>query len=95
MTDSQRKAVAAGFLHALSVDQDVAKEWMATKKDDHAAVGALIQKTMGLATAPSTDDINAMAQYVDSHLKDHTEKIAQAHPGAAHAVGFIAIMQQN
>jgi hypothetical protein len=95
MTETQHKAVAAGFVHALHADKNVAREWLATAKDDHAAVGALIQKTVGLASAPSKEDLHAMANYVESDLKEHTSAIQAAHPDAPRNVGFILIMQQN
>jgi hypothetical protein len=95
MTDTQRRAVAAGFLHALSADPQLAQEWLSTPKDDSAAIGALIQKSMGLSQAPSSDDLHAMANYVESHLKSHAEAVQAVHPNAPRNVGFILLMQQN
>lgn len=95
MTDTQRRAVAAGFLHALQASPDVYQEWNGIAKDNYAAIGTLIQKTVGLAQAPSAADIQAMAQYVDAHLQQHVEAIRAEHDDAPHHVGFIGLMQQN
>jgi 23S rRNA maturation-related 3'-5' exoribonuclease YhaM len=95
MTDVQRQATAAGFLHVLHKSPDVFKEWNAAKKDDYATLGKLIQKSVGLAAAPSGTDITAMANYVDKNLKSEADAFAKAHPNAEHHVGGIALMQQN
>ncbi|HUN29332.1 MAG TPA: hypothetical protein VMV65_05975 [Alphaproteobacteria bacterium] len=95
MTEIQQHATAAGFLHALHASHEVFNEWMALKKDDYAAIGKLIQKTVGLAETPSTQDIHAMASYIDAHLKTETESFNRAHPDAPRHVGEIALMQQN
>lgn len=95
MTDTQRRAVAAGFLHALQTSPDVYQEWSGIAKDNYAAIGALVQKTIGLSQAPSRDDIVAMAQYIDSHLQEHVTAIQAQHDDAPHHVGFMVLMQQN
>ena len=95
MTDVQRHATAAGFLHVLHTSPDVFKEWNAIKKDDYAALGKLIQKTVGLAETPSPADIQAMASYIDASLKEEAQKFHQAHADAPHHVGSIAMMQQS
>lgn len=95
MNDTQRRATAAGFLHALQTSPDVYQEWSGIAKDDYAAIGALVQKTMGLSQAPSQADIVAMAQYIDAHLQDQVQKIKDEHDDAPHHVGFIGLMQQS
>lgn len=95
MTEIQQRATAAGFLHALHTSPDLFKEWMGIKKDDYAAIGKLIQKSVGLAETPSTSDIHAMASYIDAHLKSEAGAFAAAHPEAPHHVGSIALMQQS
>lgn len=95
MTDTQRRATAAGFLHALQTSPDVYQEWSGIAKDNYAAIGALVQKTMGLSQAPSQADIEAMAQYIDAQLSQHVDAIKAQHDDAPHHVGFIAMMQQN
>jgi hypothetical protein len=94
MTETQRHATAAGFLHMLHKSSTVYKEWEGIKKDDYPALGKLIQKTVGLAETPSQADIHAMASYIDSQLKDEAGKFTAAHAGAHH-VGVIALMQQS
>lgn len=95
MTDVQRHATAAGFLHVLHASPEVFKEWNPIKKDDYAAIGKLIQKTVGLREMPSTDDIHAMASYVDAHLKDELAEFHRAHADVPHHVGGLAMMQQS
>ena len=95
MTDTQRRAVAAGFLHALQSSPEVYNEWSGIKKDDYGAIGALIQKTVGLAQQPTQDDIHAMAKYIDSHLQEHVAAIKAEHDDAPRHVGFVAAMQQS
>ena len=95
MTDVQRRAAAAGFLHVLHASPEVYNEWTPIKKNDYAALGKLIQKTVGLHETPSTEDIHAMASYVNAHLKDEAANFHQTHPDAPHHVGIFAMMQQN
>jgi hypothetical protein len=95
MTDVQRRATAAGFLHVLLSSPEVYNEWKPIKKDDYAALGKLIQKTVGLHETPSAEDIHAMASYVDVHLKTEAASFHQAHPDAPHHVGAFAMMQQD
>jgi hypothetical protein len=95
MTEIQQRATAAGFLHALHTSPELFKEWMSEKKDDYAALGKLIQKTVGLAETPSAADIKAMASYIDAHLKTESDAFHKAHPEAPHHVGDIALMQQD
>jgi hypothetical protein len=95
MTNVQHHATAAGFLHVLHTSPEVFKEWNAVKKDDYAALGKLIQKTVGLAETPSTADIHAMATYIDGSLKEEAGKFHQAHADVPHHVGSIAMMQQS
>jgi hypothetical protein len=95
MTDVQQRAAAAGFLHVLHTSPELFNEWMDTKKDDGAAIGKLVQKTLGLAQAPGTQDLHAMATYIDAHLKDDVSEFHAAHPNAPRHVGEIFLMQQS
>jgi hypothetical protein len=95
MTEIQRHATAAGFLHALHTSPATFKEWLALKKDDYASIGKLIQKTVGLSETPNTQDIHAMASHIDTDLKSETEAFTKAHPDAPRHVGEIALMQQS
>jgi hypothetical protein len=95
MTDVQRQATAAGFLHVLQQSPEVFNEWDKVKKDDYAALGHLVRKTVGLSETPNKDDIQAMAKHIAARLKDETAKFHQAHAGVEHHVGTIAMMQQS
>lgn len=95
MTEVQRRATAAGFLHVLHTSPEVFNEWNPIKKDDYVALGKLIQKTVGLQETPSAEDIHGMASYIDAHLKDEAAKFHQAHAAAPHHVGTLAMMQQD
>lgn len=94
MNDVQQRATAAGFIHALHTSPELFKEWMGTKDDD-AAIGRLVQKTLGLAQAPDKQDLHAMAAYVDAHLKDDVAEFHAAHPSAPHHVGMLFLTQQS
>jgi len=95
MTDVQQRATAAGFLHALQTTPALFNEWNAISKDDDAAIGALIQKTMGLSSAPTKADLHAMAAYIDAHLGEQVTALRQSNPQAPSHVGEIFMMQQN
>jgi hypothetical protein len=95
MTESQRHGIAAGFLHILQTHDDVYKRWMATPKNDAEKIGALIREEMGLKEAPDKPDLDAMAKYIDAHLKDQVEKIQAANKDAPKHVGLITVTQQN
>ena len=89
MTESQRHAVAAGFLHILHAHPEVYERWIAIPQGDVAATGKLIHKELGLAQEPSSEDLEAMARYIDGHLKTQVEQIQAAHVNAPRHVGFI------
>jgi len=95
MNAVQHHAAAAGFLHALHTSPEVFKEWSDAKKDDHAAIGKLVQKTLGLAQTPGKSDLEAMAKYIDAHLKTEASAFHAAHPAAPHHVGVAFLMQQS
>jgi hypothetical protein len=95
MNEVQRRAIAAGFLHAMQTTPALYSEWSNTNQSDDAAVGALIQKTMGLTQAPSKDDLHAMAQYIDGQLGAQVKSIQASNAGAPSHVGFIYVMQQS
>ncbi|GAC1392919.1 MAG: hypothetical protein NVSMB31_11620 [Vulcanimicrobiaceae bacterium] len=92
MTEVQRRAAVAGFIHALKTSPDVLKEWVATPKHDDKAIGALIQKTLGLAQAPNRADIEAMEKHADEALEPHV-KAAQESAGVPRSVGFFLATQ--
>ena len=95
MTETQRHAVAAGFLHVLQTKPDVYAQWMKIAKDDYAGIGKLIQDTMGLAQAPGKDDLTEMANYVDAHLQTQVGQIQAADANAPRHVGFFVLMNQD
>lgn len=95
MTQSQQHAVAAGFIHILQTHHDVYERWIKIPKDDYTAIGKLIQQEVGLAQAPTKDDLHAMAAYIDSHLKEQTSAIQAANANAPHHVGFMIATQQS
>ena len=93
MNDVARRAVAAGFLHALQTTPALFDEWMKIAKDDTAAIGALVARTLGLAQVPTADDLHAMAHHVDAHLSGMVAEIQAANAGTPKTVGFIFVMQ--
>ncbi|NNM99244.1 MAG: hypothetical protein HKL91_05565 [Candidatus Eremiobacteraeota bacterium] len=95
MNDVAQRAVAAGFLHALQTTPALFDQWMKTAKDDTAAIGALVARTLGLAQVPNADDLHAMAHYVDSSLQEQVRSVQAANPSAPNHVGFIVAMQAS
>lgn len=91
MANVQHAAIAAGFMHALHDPETFAK-WQAVRNDP-AAIGKLMQETLGLAQAPSAADIEAMREYAETHLRDQHEKIKEQNEDAPHTVGFAFTMQ--
>lgn len=95
MTETQQRAVAAGFLHALQSSPDLYAQWQGIAKDDFVAIGSLVQKTLGLHESPTKADLHAMASYVDANLKDQVAIVQAANENAPRHVGFIVLMQQS
>ena len=93
MNDVARRAVAAGFLYALQTTPALFDEWMKIAKDDAAAIGALVARTLGLAQVPTAEDLHAMAHHVEAHLSGMVAEIQAANANAPNTVGFIALMQ--
>lgn len=95
MNEIQRRAVSAGFLHALQSSQELYDEWIALPKDDDAAIGGLVARTLNMAEPPDRDDLYAMARYVDANLQSSVDALQRANPNAPRHVGFMYAMQQN
>ncbi len=93
MNDVARRAVAAGFLHALQTTPALFEEWMKTSKDDAAAIGALVARTFGLAQIPDADDLHAMAHHIAEHLSSSVSALQAANAAAPKTVGFVFLMQ--
>ncbi len=93
MNDVARRAVAAGFLHALQTTPALFDEWMKIAKDDTAAIGALVARTLGLAQVPTAEDLHAMAHHVEAHLSGMVAEIQAANANAPKTVGFFVFMQ--
>jgi hypothetical protein len=85
MNSDQIKAHAAGFLHALAIDPNLAARWQGDIPNETRA--AMIAQHLGLAQTPSESDIQAMAQYAGDNLPD---AIAKASPGGAPAMMILA-----
>lgn len=95
MTDEQRRGIAAGFLHVLSTTPSVFEAWLATPKDDAAAICALVARSLGLAEVPTTEDLHAMAQHIDEMLQGRAEELIEGDSRVPRHVGFIAYMHHR
>jgi hypothetical protein len=91
----QRKAAAAGFLHALTQSQQTFSDWMKTPKDDHEAIGGLVQRTLGLSQKPTKDDLTAMAQHVSTNLQAQVQQVQAQDANVPKHVGLVLFMQQD
>ncbi len=95
MNDIQRRAVAAGFVHAIAHSREALEEWSRLSKSDAASVGAFVQKTLGLASAPSTEDLSAMSSYVQSDLQTQVKAVQAQDADVVSHTGLIVLMQQS
>jgi len=82
MNDVQRQAAAMGFIHALKQSEELRKELVRAYKENLAAVGRLVQKTLGLQSPPSAADLEAMRAYAATALMPHVTDIKQMRGGA-------------
>ena len=96
MTPEQHEGVVAGFLHLLDRSDAVRKEWLDTVQQNaqkpldqrSAALAALVQKTLGLAQAPSADDMQKMLAHANTVLADRVASI-KSHGDVPRTVGSI------
>ena len=93
MNDVARREVAADFLRALQTTPTLVDARMKIAKDDTAAIGALVARTLDLEQVPTAEDLHAMAHHVDGHLSGTVAEIQAANANAPKTVGFIALMQ--
>jgi DNA-binding GntR family transcriptional regulator len=84
MNPDQTKAHAAGFLHALAIDPDLAARWQANIPNAERA--QMIAQHLGLAEAPSEGDLQAMTDYATTHLSD---AVAKATPSGVTAMSIL------
>jgi hypothetical protein len=88
MNSDQIKAHAAGFLHALAVNPDLAAQWHGDLSNAERAT--ILAEHLGLAQTPSESDLLAMAKYASDNLP---EAIAKATPGGK--TTFMVIATQS
>lgn len=86
MDDKERNDAADEFLDQLRKSPDLFKKWMATPKDDAAAIGKLVQDAVGLDHTPSEDDLEAMSAHATPNLKKIVQSVQPA------AVSFTGAM---
>lgn len=77
MTDTQQRAVVAGFLHVLTTSPELYADFQKIESNPQA-VGEFITKTMNLKSQPGATDLKNMAAYADEQLADHVEKLGAA-----------------
>jgi len=83
MTPDQIRNVATGFLAVLRNHDDVYAQWEAiAASGNYAAIGALVQSTMHLASTPSQADLEAMDAYIAANLPEDSVAFNAARPGA-------------
>lgn len=68
MDEIAQHGVVAGFLHVLSTHPEVFAGWQQCERN-HGAIGAFVQKTMGLASPPSAQELESMSKYSQQSLK--------------------------
>ncbi|HTA37518.1 MAG TPA: hypothetical protein VK760_00510 [Candidatus Acidoferrales bacterium] len=88
MNPDQVKAHAAGFLHALAINPNLAAQWQTDIPNGQRA--SMIASHLGLAQTPSEDDLHAMATYASGNL---TDAVAKAVPGGAQPL--IVVLNQS
>lgn len=89
MTTTQIRSTAAAFLTALSTP-DVFGAWAAVPKDDKVAVGKFFAQTLGLAQAPTSDELTALEAAILELTGQTTPDVR-----APQHVGFMVMMQQT
>lgn len=82
MNDVQRQAAAMGFIHALKQSEELRNELVSATRQNLAAVGGLIQRTLGLESPPSATDLEAMHAYTATALMPHVNDIKAMSGGA-------------
>ena len=86
MTDTQQRAVVAGFLHVLTNSPEVYAQFQKVQSNP-TEVGKFIAQTMNLKDHPSADDLKKMAKYADAQLAPHVEKLNTMQGGVPKQVG--------
>ena len=86
MTDTQQRAVVAGFLHVLTGSPDVYAQFQKVESNP-GEVGKFIAQTMNLKDHPSAEDLKKMADYADAHLTEHVSKLSSMKGGVPKQCG--------
>jgi hypothetical protein len=78
MNEIQQKAAVAGFIHALRHSPAVRDEWFEIRKTrDWTSLRGLIGRTVGLAQAPTEEELNAMSRHAQAHLMPQLTELQQ------------------
>lgn len=94
MNEAQLRGIVAGFLHILTTTPEVFREWQNTPKEP-GAMGALIQKSMNLKSAPTAEHLQAMSDYSQKELRPHLQSLDDLDAGVPRQVGNAFGMTQK
>jgi hypothetical protein len=78
MDDKERNDAADEFMAQLHKSPELFKKWMATPKDDAAAIGKLVQDAVGLDQTPTEEDLEAMSAHAAPNLKKIVQTVQPA-----------------
>ncbi len=89
MNSTQQRAVAAAFMHAIKTTPELFMERTALRSDDYAAIGGLVQTSLGLEQTP-TETESSLSRILTSAFKNARRCIASADALFCRAVGPMA-----
>lgn len=78
MNEQQRNQAAEDFLQRLRTNPELFARWVEMRKDDPGAIGGMVKDELGLETAPSAEDLQAMSDHIHPDLVKHVQAVKPA-----------------
>ncbi|MEO9170435.1 MAG: hypothetical protein ABI282_10180 [Candidatus Baltobacteraceae bacterium] len=94
MNDEERRQAAEKLVHSIKNNTRGAYDsWTSSDLNNPADRAAFVQKTVGLGSTPTPDDMKAMQAHISENLRSDVEEIRKTKKPGEHVVGYACLTE--